>query len=343
MNFNTTLQTLIALFLIYFLCSTLVSILFEWYASLANKKGLFLFQSIDKLLNDTINNNYAALLYSHFNINKFKKSNQHYPSYISSDAFADTLIDIIGRQSEKVNFTQELDQDLNLIDNTLTEDRITEPFERFKAGVDAMKYSTHKSIFRSFYEKSNNYEELKLKISNWFNDYMTTTSYWYKAKTKSTLLIISLVTCLALNIDSINIIKVLMQDDVLRNNLVASAETLYNQYTADSSLNIIVIKKDSVKVSQQDDSVYTNQFAKKLLLKSKLDSMYYASVKNQLKIIEENKIPIGYHKNLFDINIFEKSTLWWLLGIFISTILLSFGAPFWFDVLSQLFKFKKSI
>src|SRR6187431_1484502 len=109
MQISKILEVLIATALVYFLFSTLVSLIFEWYTHKTQKRGIFLYETIVKLLNDPVNKSYGATLYTHHSINQLKKNKDSYPQYISSSMFADALIDIIGSQSETVKFTNVFD------------------------------------------------------------------------------------------------------------------------------------------------------------------------------------------------------------------------------------------
>ena len=182
MQLSKLLEILIGITLDYFLFSTLVSVIFEWYSYKTQKRGRFLYETILKLLNDPINKSYGANLYSQYSINQLKKDKDSYPQYISSSMFADALIDIIGTQSESVSFSNVFDAEdtKNVVDVILLESRYTDPFERFGKGIETMSYSPLKSQLRAFYEKSKNYEELKKMIMDWFDDYMARVSGWYK-------------------------------------------------------------------------------------------------------------------------------------------------------------------
>lgn len=331
MQVSKILEILIALGLFYFLFSTLVSLLFEWYSFKTQKRGRFLYETILKLLNDPVNKSYGASLYSHFSIDQLKKNRDSYPQYISSDMFADALIDIIGSQSETTKFENIFDPkgSTNLVDVKLIEDRIEDPYKRFKKGLDQMNYSPLKSHLRALYEKTENYIELKEKITKWFDDYMERVSGWYKTKTKRSLLIISLLVCLALNVDSITLIKKLNTDDKYRKDLVLIAEK-----------KILENKINAKKIDSAD-------IAKNI-----------ESIKSIITEIEDDALPIGYH---FDTKkskgtketektkeIKETTTeilqryMWWILGILISAFALSFGAPFWFEVMVKAINIRRA-
>ena len=338
MKISHILEIVIAMALIYFLFSTLVSVAFEWYSYKTQKRGTFLYKTLIDLLNDPVNQSYGATLYAHFSIDKLKRDKNTYPQYIASGMFADAVIDIIGTQSEQVHFETSFANDgsKNLEKVMLVENRIADPFSRFKAGVDAMNYSPLKSQLRAFYEKSQNYESLKKIIAEWFDDYMERVSGWYKVKTKRSLFFISLVICLTFNLDSIALVKKINSDDGLRKNLVIAAEK--RAFQKDTT----ALAADSLKTGKIYSAVL-DRVEKSNVLKDSIDKMSLRKTDSIVNEIESDAIPIGYHgwKDL-------KKThgrgfiFMWICGILLSAFSLSFGAPFWFQVIVKAINIRQS-
>jgi hypothetical protein len=318
MQLSKILEILIAIALVYFLFSTLVSLIFEWYSHKTQKRGRFLYQTILKLLNDPVNKSYGALLYNQYSISQLIKDKDSYPQYISSSMFADALIDIIGTQSESVHFENVFDplDSKNLVEVKMTEDRFTDPYERFQKGVEKMKYSPLKSQLRAFQEKTKDYTELKKMIMEWFDDYMARVSGWYKIKTKKALFYISLLVSLSFNVDSINLIKKINSDEKLRIGLVKQAETTILEK------KLKEIKIDSVNVAN-------------------IDTTFIMQADSIITEIENNAIPIGYQRD-FQKTHQENGYVFWFIGILISSFALSFGAPFWFEVMVQAINIRRA-
>ncbi|KAF2078707.1 hypothetical protein [Flavobacterium sharifuzzamanii] len=243
-----------------------------------------------------------------------KKNRDSYPQYISSEMFANALIDIIGSQSEITQFTNvfQSNDSKNLIKVEMEEFRFQDPYERFQKGLDAMEYSPFKSYLRGFFEKTENYSDLKNAISKWFDDYMERVSGWYKIRTKRSIFIISLLVCFALNVDSITLIKKLNTDDKYRKDLVLLAEkkVLENKFN-----------------DQKIDSV---DLAKNL-----------NSIKSIINEIEDNSLPIGYQDDFKELNK-KNHYIMWFVGILISAFALSFGAPFWFEVMVKAINIRRA-
>lgn len=318
MQLSKTLEILIAIALVYFLFSTLVSLIFEWYSFKTQKRGRFLYQSILKLLNDPVNKSYGNLLYNQYSISRLIKDKESFPQYISSAMFADALIDIIGTQSETVNYENifDISNPKVLVEVKMTEHRIVDPYERFQKGVEKMKYSPLKSQLRAFQEKTKDYPELKKMIMEWFDDYMARVSGWYKHKTKKALFYISLLVSLTFNIDSITLIKKINSDEKFRIDLVKQAET-----------TILKEKLANIKLDSTDVE--------------KIDENFFKQADSIVTEIENNAIPIGYQGD-FQKNQSKNYYVSWLIGILISSFALSFGAPFWFEVMVKAINIRRA-
>lgn len=339
MELPKILELLIAVGLFYFLFSTLVSILFEWYAYKTEQRGRFLYETLHKLLQDPVNKNYGALVYSHFNLVSIRKDRDSYPQYISSEMFADTLIDVIGSQSEQTTFTPvfAVDDPTQLLEVKLDENRITDPYARYCAGVEAMHYSPLKSILRSFGEKTANYAELKAHIMKWYDDYMARVTGWYKSKIKNTLLGISFLVCVTLNVDSISFIKKINADEQLRKSLVSGTEKLIAERLKHNQK-----EEAKMKTTEKMTFIVDGEPIQKTVRLSPNDSLYISQLNATVSSIQQNHIPIGYTEGVTAPFQSLKRFFWWVLGIAISTFALSFGAPFWFEVLVKAVNIRRS-
>ncbi|MDR6966132.1 hypothetical protein J2X31_000125 [Flavobacterium arsenatis] len=341
MEISKILEILIAMGLFYFLFSSLVSVVFEWYSYQTKKRGKFLHETILKLLEDPVNQSYGATLYSHHTIDKLKKGKNSYPQYISSEMFADALIDIIGSQSDRISFDNPFEamKSEEPFEVKLTENRITDPFARFGEGLKAMNYSPLKNQLRFYYEKAESYSELKSNIKVWFDDYMERVSGWYKMKTRSSLYIISFMVAVGFNLDSITIIKKINSDDEVRKKVMAMAERIVQEELQVNAIDNV--KYEALAYPTENQKDFTSN-ANSNNVESVLEA--YKKTELVLRELEQNAIPIGYYGAKSFVNIFSSfsSVFWWLCGIIISTLALSFGAPFWFEVMVKAINVRRS-
>lgn len=315
-----TLEVLIAIALVYFLLSTFVSIIFEWYSSLTQKRGIFLFKSIQQLINDEVNQSFGSTLYSHFLIEKLKKDKDSYPQYIPPKIFADAFIDLIGAQSDKVQIVKKK-ADNGEVYHEMVKPEVIEGelniLSRFQKGVETMRYSKLKNQLSYFGNRATSIEDLSAQIELWYKDYMDRVTGWYKNTTRWNLMIIGIFVALIFNFSSFEFVDELYGNNELRTSWVKEAEN-----KVDNTIEIA----ENVK---QTDGKQLQEYIKEL-----------KNTKSQLDSLKTDKIPFGYrdfgkkfaNKGLKD---WSCTLAMWFLGILVSGIALSFGAPFWFDIMSK--------
>jgi hypothetical protein len=378
---NNILMILISLVFIYAVLSILVSILVEWLNYLTKERGKHLHDSIHNLILDEKNGIMGEKFYNHVMINGLQSLRNRLPAYISSGMFSEALVDIIAQQAEKEGVTPNNQPTEGVDENNKP---VKQMMVRFENGVNAMESSDFKSLLQSFIDKSGkDYTQLKTHLENWYNDYMERVSGGYKLKQRRKLIFIGFIVAIALNVDSLHLLKVLSLDDNLKNNLVKTAEMAADNYRVNNG------DRDSLlHVLNQQVKIDTNVRAKNktvMLISSELKKMNKESTKatcennkkisqidSTLNIIAVLNIPIGWNLNEAPASWFrEKSTKmtvgntasetsflrylhhrnnstdWlnivrYIVGIAISAFSLSFGAPFWFEMLIKLVNVRRA-
>jgi hypothetical protein len=383
------LDTAIATIFVFLLFSVIAFVIQERIASYRKSRGKMLEFAISEVFKDAVNLDFDVLLYEHPQVDLLRQTQNELPSYLPASNFATALIDIIGRQGNEIVYTKEEETGL------LKEIEIKysdSAFERFRHGVQLLKYSELKILLNSFLQKSSDYETLETTIVKWYDEYMNRVSGWYKKNTRKNLIAIS--TCLVLffNIDAIYLVQNIFYNDKLRTALVAKAEktvdepTIFTQAmntSIQSKLNFtdslfkakINAEKDSVKqviLMQQwtsETKVMADSFANQR--KTDLDSM--------IRIVSSYGLPIGwdlsdskgnqicnierdsgvwgsikyslkrvkcYFENLQNAdNPFNapRRSLWTIIiGWIIAAAFISFGAPFWFDLLGKFVNIRRA-
>jgi len=326
MSFTPILQLFISLTFIFLLLSIMASGINEIIVYVLQARGYFLKNALKELLDDALlNKNYAELLYDHPLVDRLKKTQDSLPSYITSDTFAACVIDVIGREYEKtqVRYVQDPQTLLIHVDDVPKEPDL---LNRFTAGVNGMRYSDLKIFFRSMIDRSKDVSELKNNLEKWYNDYMDRVSGWYKNRMQWYLFLIGAVIAIAVNVDSIKLTRDLYHNQVLSSQLSSAAEGYVQNH----------------KNLTTPDSLTQ-------LVKS-IDQAY-----GTLKLYD---LPIGWEKPgayrpyLHQISAGHTwtgtlaSLLWEILlkgiGWLITAVALSFGAPFWFDLLGKLVDLRKA-
>lgn len=149
----------------------------------------------------------------------------------------------------------------------------------------------------------------------WFNEVMERATEWYKRRLKWWLFGVGLVLAAIFNADTIRIYQNISTNTTAREYLVAMAEDIAN-------------RTDTLDVNAEPVSVEASIEKLNNLLQSKIEPL---------------RSPLGLGWN------FESQQNWfyfWLLkiaGLLITAVAVTFGAPFWFDLLRKILAIKGSI
>jgi len=160
--------------------------------------------------------------------------------------------------------------------------------------------------------------QLRAALEAWFNSTMDRVSAWYKNKSQKTVLFISLVVCCAVNADSIQLVKDLYQNPTQRSAIVAKAEqTVRNAAPTPSA-----------------SAASTGASTEKTLSKKEAESLADAIGKLNATGFswgwsKEQLASLGKSADVIN-------TILKVIGILLTAIAASLGAPFWFDTLSKL-------
>ena len=186
--------------------------------------------------------------------------------------------------------------------------------DRFKDGLFQLQPSPLTDTLQSFWEKSKDVEEFKKSISFWYDDYMDRVSGWFKIDQRWKLRILGFAVAIALNVDSLHLVKIISLDDKLRNNLVGTAEKVANQYqslsdTAKNNTSALIkvftqsmpdsLLTDSAKINhlakvlKEKDPKKLNEAVKLLKLNDSLSTVYMYKADSVLGIAAGLNIPIG--------------------------------------------------
>lgn len=330
--------TIICMVLIFALLSLLVSTLTEAINSYFQERGLLLFQTIGRILEDGLNTNFGHMVYSHPLVDNLKKDNNSLPQYIDANTFAKALVDVVGDSAR--TFHQD--------NGRLVPDQDTrDAFTRFQAGINQLEHTPLKLLFLNMLDRarqngpSNPLGALSQELTQWYNGQMDRVSGWYKVWIRRRLFWVGLIVAIALNADSIHIFQTLYRSPDLRTRLEPIAEREADRYAA---------RKGEGRQAEKGESVQTDtSFLVRL-----------AEIRSQVDSINALGIPVGWGKRLPPVSYFvgagprshdyfgyypQRSfgnIVFYLLGILITAFSLSAGAPFWFDLLLKLVNLRRT-
>jgi hypothetical protein len=151
-------------------------------------------------------------------------------------------------------------------------------------------------------------QEARKNIETWFDEYMGRVEGWYRRKTQVIVLVLGLVLAALLNADTLTLAETLSSDAALRNAIVDAA-----------------VKE--ITVTPPGQSPDDGTVAEVVRLWEKLDQL---------------NLPLGWmaaDPAIQDLREIPVAPMDWadkVLGLLITGLLVSLGAPFWFDLLGKL-------
>lgn len=175
---------------------------------------------------------------------------------------------------------------------------------------------------------SDEYEKVIMRIAEWFDLQMENVTGSYKRQSQSILFLLSLCFCMLLNADTIMMANVLWSDPVVRQAVVEEATAMVkNAGTNAASTNF---STDALNTAI-DDSLPCSG----CIQASAQVAADNARRKRPFLIGWERSTSAAYEE-IRSMPYDLKGWFYKCIGILMTTILVSLGAPFWFDLLSKL-------
>jgi hypothetical protein len=273
---GAALDVVIGLTLVFLLASLICTVVNELIASVIKLRARELRRGLAAILDDT--NLREAFMRSRLTGMAGRASSSTGPSYLSSSTFVLALFDALDHK-ESATAKRTIDD--------------------IRGAIDKLPESDIKSTLSELVrDAGDSLDAARAAIASWFDQMMDRLSGVYKRYLQSLSLLVAVLLCVALNIDSLEIGKALWLDEALRQGLVDRAGGLV---------------RDVSNVDELADLVAINR--------------------------DVRPLPIGW-----DFSAPAWSGDWyrsfsgWLakiLGIAISALAVSLGAPFWFDLLNR--------
>ena len=314
---SDTLDTAIGLVFIYLMVSFVCSAATELIEVILKDRPRKLLQGIGELLahsDQWLAKIYNDPLVSSLYKGKFGDVNEkNLPSYIPSKNFAVAVLNQLDDNTswDKINasvenlFPQEERTTLQALRN-IDAKKLTEPQKLELKALGAHEH-IYKALKSALLTAEGDINKAVKNIEDWYNSAMDRVSGWFKRRTHIVLLCLGAVAAIVYNIDTLSIVTRLSNDKAVRQTIVASATTA-------------VSTKPATTTAATDDV----DAAKK-----KLDQTIAT-------LFDKAGALIGWGKDFKWDKDYLGSQLWvhWL-GWLLTAIAVSFGAPFWFDVLNK--------
>ncbi len=179
----------------------------------------------------------------------------------------------------------------------------------------ALPEPAKKSLSLLITAAGNDMDKVLANIEDWYSAMGERISGWYKKHAQKIAFMVAVVLTAVGNVDTLAITKALMVNDKIRGEIAEVAEQYVKTYPV-----------DGCKGTLSEQCQYQQQMA-------------------QLAELNQLGLPIGW-QNCHDLRIYPHSTMGWaekILGLLMTALATSVGAPFWFDILNKFMNFRASI
>jgi len=268
------------------------------------------------------------------------------PSYISPEFFSKALTDVL---KEKAN------------------DPTASSLKQLQDGIEAIKNTneTKKLIQSLLADANNDVEKFKTLLEDWFNETMNRTSGWYKKQSQKITFLVGFVLAVAFNVDTVSIVKKLSNNpdsakalaDVTVQYVATHKDSTQHLSPADSATVQMLFDKAKKQVDEDIadansiiglgwtiPSDTTIKLCTKNALNTKADSVNCKECLITIKNCTWRGHALYIINNQAELNTLGKvryvccmafSSGRRLIGYLLTALAISFGAPFWFDLLNK--------
>ncbi|WP_157716106.1 hypothetical protein [Roseivirga echinicomitans] len=285
---------------LFFLFSTLVTLLVEYASSKMDLRAKNLKKGIIKLLDDPEGQGLSKFFFEHPLIRGLSENGNKGFSNLSGDKFSKVLMDVLrtGGDSQKVG------RESNFDNYTITQSIDKVGKDKFKDPDGSETLGLIKTFSK---EASEDIKEFQNKLESWFDEQGDQMKDWFSREIKKVTLITSVILVLLFNIDTVRIYEALSQNEQLRIQFANSAFEYF---------------KINPKEGEEKEGVDTPQ--------EKLTQFYSGSLEKPIDLLG-----LGWPQSWAYYKEDGLRMLWAPFGMALSVLAISFGAPFWYDVISR--------
>jgi hypothetical protein len=313
---NPALDIALGLVFIYAIYSLLTTTLTELIASFINQRGKTLKNGISRMLDGDEKTSSGNLTSSDDPESTDDNPTKKLPSRLSEAFFDIPEIKYLGRKAwgiyrlpsfiKSKTFAKSLLKTLGYVNSEQTD------LVSLKNRLDPDN-EIHQLIINLIDEADNNIEKFKILAEDWFNDIMDRVSGWYKRRIQLITFIAGGLIAFSLNVNTVDIAEKLGRDEKARLAMVQAATNYMEAYS-----QVPALSTDTLQIQELSDNV------KDLVNESATISSIVNL--NYPKLNTSSRADWGRY----------------ILGCLLTTIALSIGSPFWFDLLNKLIKLRSA-
>lgn len=203
-------------------------------------------------------------------------------------------------------------------------------------------YGETEKLLQSIVRGATTVEEQKRRIEDWYNDSMARVSGWYKRKANAWIWVFSIILCLALNADSLTLGRKFWSDQTLREAVIKEA-TDYVQRAANTPQNGTGTAASAARTE------FDNSLSRIVEVQTKLPGVpvgwCFANDPNDTRAVcwpnldqplsLEHPVMVSPKDPRRVDGHFVSWWFWKVIGIALTALAVSQGAPFWFDLLQK--------
>lgn len=366
---SAILSIVIAIIFIFLLMSIIITALNEMIFTLLRSRSKQLEYFIEHLFFNDANWNqlFGKIKDSPF-IQVLKKYPDRFPSTIPTKNFTSALLSEIGKGEITLEKLKEAVSENEKKEATsLVQETVEQSTRGFKNSIrtffelhptyanSPVKTSNFYKMLKVILSESKTIEEVRKEMDALFDSAMERLTGWYRRYAKKLSLLFALLLCAVLNVDTITITKNLWNNKD-KAEQIADFASIASKYMEKNDSSQIVFKSgfDTLAWVKVENKALTNSKVGLLVSKidtSKVDSA--AKVKQAGKqlvtsyqILANLDIPIGWSQANYPpcTHHFCHDFWMWVLkiiGILITSVAISLGAPYWFDLLNRLTPLRK--
>lgn len=312
----------VSIIIIWALIAILTGFVHEAIAQWLAERGRFMRKWLMSQMNDKINGiNWASLIYLHGSVDLLTRDIKKPTGNISGKLFAQTLIEVVGKShaaqmqsidGARIDYSSEI---LKNLKHALMVLKPSDVITMMQQGLAIAETKAGTGLQREQVV----YDELVKHIEIWFSEFEWRMSDWYKRKTKVRLFMLGTVIALALNVNSIELFHYVKHNAEGRERIIEYYEKNISQ------LEVLAVKSES---PQSFD-----------ILKKEIDEQ-----KTRIEDLSKSAdMPVGFDKSVFSSSKITsiRDFIVLILGACLTGFAVSFGAPFWFDLLRKIYTLKK--
>ena len=308
---SQVLDVVVGLVFVYLLLSIICTAANEMIAALFSLRGRNLVEGISNLLADNQVKGLAGLFYDHPLIKGLYRGKTK-PSYISAHTFTLAFLDGIAPAKGDV----------------------TAVMSEIKTAVNGLPNDSElrQVLLILLQQAGDDFTKFRAGIEVWFNDAMDRVSGWYKRKSQLIILVLAVFITGFTNADTIQIVKSLFSDPVIRAAVAARAQEFVKQPAG-------TIGRESGKKSEPTAGSAPGEAGgsapapkQPATTQNSKETMTQA-----LENLQQLGIPLGWQ-------VLPQRDEWQnkIIGLLLTVFALSLGAPFWFDILNRVTKIRST-